>query len=186
MAAKIFALLALLALSVSAATAVVIPQYSSPFSAATIASIPQFFPSVGAFGLAQPIAQSYRQQYAFAAGIPSLSPLTFQQSFAIPQLPYLYNQLAIPQLPYLYNQLVISQLPYLYNQLAISQLPYFYNQRAISQLPYLYNQLAISQLPYMYNQLAVANPTNFMPFNQLAVRSPTTFWQQPFVGSTCF
>ncbi|KAG2590043.1 hypothetical protein PVAP13_5NG315246 [Panicum virgatum] len=128
MAANIFAVLALLALSVSVAT---VQKHS--------------------------IVQSYRQQQAFAVGTPPLSAMMFQQPFAIPQLPYLYNQFAIPQSPYLYNQLAIYlavaiPLPYLYNQPAISQLPYFYNQLAISQLLYLYNQLAISQLPYLHNQ----------------------------------
>ncbi|RCV26162.1 hypothetical protein SETIT_5G223500v2 [Setaria italica] len=52
MAAKIFAIVTLIALSISAATAITIPQFYSPFGVAT--TIPQFFPSVTAAILVQP------------------------------------------------------------------------------------------------------------------------------------
>ncbi|CAO2208660.1 unnamed protein product [Urochloa humidicola] len=197
MAVKIFAFLTLLALSISAATAVTVPGFYSP-----LATIPQFFPSVTGVGSAHSFVQ---QQQAFVRDISHLSAYISPLS-TIPQLPYLYNQLAIPQLSYLYNQLSITQLPYLYNQFAIPQLPYLYNQ-----LPYLYNQLAIPQLynqlaiadiaafsPFnqlaiantatfsTFNQPAIANTAVFSPFNQLAVRNPAAFWRQPIVGGVFF
>ena len=54
MATKIFALLALLALSMSAATTVIIPQCSL----APNAVIPQFLPPVSAMGFEHPAVQA--------------------------------------------------------------------------------------------------------------------------------
>ena len=66
MATKIFALLALLALSVSATTAAIIPQYSLAASAGTI---PQYLSPIAAVGYEHPIVQSNRLQHALAASI---------------------------------------------------------------------------------------------------------------------
>ena len=64
MAAKIFAHLALLALSVSATTAVLIPQCSLAASAATT---PRFLSPIATVGNENPIVQSYRLQHTLAA-----------------------------------------------------------------------------------------------------------------------
>ncbi|KAG2558739.1 hypothetical protein PVAP13_8NG346076 [Panicum virgatum] len=82
MAAKIFALLALLALSVSATTAVIIPQCSLAASAATI---PQFLSPIAAVGYENPIVQSYRLQHALAASNLQSSAIALQQQAALLQ-----------------------------------------------------------------------------------------------------
>ncbi|KAG2563381.1 hypothetical protein PVAP13_8KG349506 [Panicum virgatum] len=66
MATKIFALLALLALSMSATTAVIMPQCSLAASAATI---PQYFSPIAAVGYENPIVQSNKLQHALAASV---------------------------------------------------------------------------------------------------------------------
>ncbi|RCV18029.1 hypothetical protein SETIT_3G267800v2 [Setaria italica] len=76
MAAKIFALFALLALSMSAATAVFIPQGSL----AAAAPIPQYLPHVTALGYENPIVQQ-----ALAANILSSPALFLQQPRALSQ-----------------------------------------------------------------------------------------------------
>ncbi|CAD6256162.1 unnamed protein product [Miscanthus lutarioriparius] len=65
MATKILALLALLALSVRATTAVIIPQCSL----APNAIIPQFLPPLTPMGFEHPAMQAYRLQLALAASI---------------------------------------------------------------------------------------------------------------------
>ncbi|CAD6256146.1 unnamed protein product [Miscanthus lutarioriparius] len=65
MATKIFALLVLHALSVSATTAVIIPQCSH----APNAIIPQFLPPLTPMGFEHPAMQAYRLQQALAASI---------------------------------------------------------------------------------------------------------------------
>ncbi|KAG2563660.1 hypothetical protein PVAP13_8KG359310 [Panicum virgatum] len=82
MATKIFALLALLALSVSATTAVIIPQYSLAASAATI---PQYLSPIAAVGYEHPIVQSNRLQHALAASILQSQAIVLQQQSALLQ-----------------------------------------------------------------------------------------------------
>ena len=65
MATKIFALLALLALSVSATTAVIIPQCSLAPNVIN----PQFLPPITPMGFVQSAVQAYRLQQALAASI---------------------------------------------------------------------------------------------------------------------
>ena len=76
MATKIFALLALLALSVSTTTAVITPQCSVAASAATI---PQYFSPITAVGYENPIVQSNRLQQALAASILQSQEIVLQQ-----------------------------------------------------------------------------------------------------------
>ena len=82
MAAKIFALLALLALSVSATTAFIIPQCSLAASAATI---PQYLSPIAAVGYENPIMQSNRLQHAFAASVLQSQAIVLQQQSALLQ-----------------------------------------------------------------------------------------------------
>ena len=65
MATKILALLALLALFVSATNAFIIPQCSL----APSAIIPQFLPPVTSMGFEHPAVQAYRLQQALAASV---------------------------------------------------------------------------------------------------------------------
>ena len=65
MATKIFALLALVALSVSATTAVIIPQCSLAPNAIN----PQFLPPITPMGFEQSAVQAYRLQQALAVSI---------------------------------------------------------------------------------------------------------------------
>ena len=82
MAAKIFALLALLALSVSATTAVLIPQCSLD---TTTATIPQFLSPIAAVGYENPIVQSCRLQHALAASNLQSSAIVLQQQTTLMQ-----------------------------------------------------------------------------------------------------
>ena len=82
MAAKIFSLLALLALSVSATTAFIILQCSL---AATAATIPQYLSRIIAVGYEHPIVQSNRLQQALAASILRSQAVVLQQQSALLQ-----------------------------------------------------------------------------------------------------
>ena len=158
MAAKIFVLLALLALSASAPTAVFIPQCSSRLSAAAMATVPQYSP-LTAVGSAHSFVQSYRQQQAFTTAISPL-PVVLQQ-----QLAFQHQIQAITTLQQ--QQQVLSHL---FNQLAIVNPAAYWRQQQL--------------LPF--NQLAVANPAQqLLPFNQLAALNPAVFLQQPIIGGAC-
>ena len=82
MAAKIFALLALLALSVSATTAVIIPQCSLAASATTI---PRFLSPITAVGYENPIVQSYRLHHTLVASNLQSSAIVLLQQAALLQ-----------------------------------------------------------------------------------------------------
>ncbi|CAL4991589.1 unnamed protein product [Urochloa decumbens] len=204
MAAKICVLLALLALSMSAATAVLIPQCSL----AATATIPQYLPHVTALGYGNPIVQSYRQQQALAASILS-SPATFlQQQSALLQQQSLAHQTV-------QNILAQQQVLSPFSQLAMASPAAYLQQQQL--LPF--NQLAVAnaylqqQQLLPFNPLAVANPAAFLqqqqllPFTPLAfansaallqqqqllrvnpvaaVMSPAAFWQNPIIGSRIF
>ena len=174
MAAKIFALLALLALSVSATTAIIIPQCSLAASAATI---PQYFSPIAAVGYENPIVQSNRLQHALAASVLQSQAIALQQQSALLQqqsLAHLIVQSIMAQ-----QQRVLSP----FSQLAL-QNPAAYLQQ---QMFFPFNQLAtVNSAAYSqqqllpFNQLAVANSAAFSQqlFNPLAVALPAAFWQQ--------
>jgi len=200
MATKIFALLALLALSVSATTAVIIPQCSLAASAATI---PQYFSPIAPVGYENPIVQSNRLQHALAASVLQSQAIVLQQQSALLQQQSLahltvqsimaqqqrvlppFSQLAL-QNPAAYLQ---QQMFFPFNQLATV------NSAAYSQQQLLpFNQLAVANSAafsqQLFNPLAVALPAAFWQqqqlVNQLALTSPAAFLQQPIVGSTIF
>ncbi|CAL5075411.1 unnamed protein product [Urochloa decumbens] len=204
MAAKIFALVALLALSVSAATAVIIPQ--SPLAAAII---PQYMSPITPFGYEHPIVQSYRVQQALAASIlPSSAAFLQQQSALLQQqsLAHLtvqsvtaqqqrvlspFSQLAALANPAAYLQ---QQMLLPFNQLAmVNPAAYLQQQQLLpfSQLAAL-NPVAFLQQQQLLpiNALAVANTATVCQqqnlVNQLGLTSPAAFRQQPIVGSALF
>ncbi|KAG2563666.1 kafirin PSKR2-like [Panicum virgatum] len=171
MATKTFALLVVLALLVSAATAVFIPQWSL---ASTAATIPQYIPSVTSVGFENPIVQSYMLQQALASSIIP-SALWQQQSSA-----HLAVQSVVAQ-----KQL--QQLSPAFNQLAIANPTTFLQQQQLFQA---LNQLAVAntasysqQQMSSFNQLAVANPAailqqQLLTLNPLTAVNPTAFLQQ--------
>ncbi|PUZ45493.1 hypothetical protein GQ55_8G228200 [Panicum hallii var. hallii] len=216
MAAKIFSLLALLALLVSATTAVIIPQCSL---AASVATIPQYLSPIAAVGYEHPIVQSYRLQQALAASILPSSTMFLQQQSAFLQQQSLahlrvqsiaaqqqcvlspFSQVALAN-PAAYLQQQINQLalanPAAYLQQQINQLAMVNPAAYLQQQLLPFNQLAVAnsaafsqqQQLVPFNPLAVAHPAAFWQqqqlVNQLALTSPASFWQQPFVGSTLF
>jgi len=204
MPAKIVALLALLALSVSATTAVIIPQCSLAASATTI---PQFLSPIAAIGYENPIVQSYRLQHALAASNLQSSAIALQQQAALLQqqsLAHLIAQSIMAQQQRVvspFSQLGLAnpaanlqqQMSLPFNQLAAVN-PAAYLQQQL--LPF--NQLAVAnsvafsqqQQLQTFNPLAVAHPAAFWQqqqlVNQLALTSPAAFLQQPIVGSAIF
>ena len=216
MATKILALFAVLALSVSAAKAVFIPQWSL---ASTAATIPQYIPLVTAAGFENPIAQSYRLQQAFASSIIS-SALWQQQSSAHLAVQSIVAQQQLQQLSPAFNQLAITnpaanlqqqQLFQALNQLAVANTA-AYSQQQVSS----FNQQAVAnpaailqQQLQTLNPLTAVNPTAFLQqqqqlqqlnqlvvallqqqqllqLNQLAATNPATYWQQPIVANSIF
>ena len=71
-----------LALSVSATTAFIIPQCSQAASAATI---PQYLSPIAAVGYENPIVQSNRLQHALAASVLQSQAIVLQQQSALLQ-----------------------------------------------------------------------------------------------------
>ncbi|PUZ39738.1 hypothetical protein GQ55_9G361200 [Panicum hallii var. hallii] len=156
MAAKIFALLALLALSLSATTAVITPQCS-------LSALLQ------QQSLAHQTVQSITAQQQHV-----LSP--FSQLAVANPAAYLQQQMFLPL-----NQLaVVNPAAYLqqqllpFNQLAIANSVASLQQRQL--LPV--NPFAAASPAALWQQQQLVN--------QLALTSPAVFWQQPIVGSTIF
>jgi hypothetical protein len=188
MAAKICAFLALLALSVSAATAVTMPQCSV---AAAVATIPQLLSPYAIVGYEHPIVQSYRLQQALAASIAPSSAMVNSAAYLQQQQLVTRNQLVavnpaaiLLQQP---NPLDVAnptafwqQQQQLVNQMAVV------NRAAILQQQL--NQLVVAnpatfwqQQQQLVNQLAAVNPTAILQqqqLNPLVVANPTAFWQQ--------
>ncbi|KAJ1280033.1 hypothetical protein BS78_04G201400 [Paspalum vaginatum] len=176
MAARIFALLALLALSVSAASAVLIPQYSLV--------VPSYLQPWTAATFEHPIVQSYRAQQALAASLfPSVSTI-FQQPWALQQQSSAH--LAIQSVMALQHQQ--QQFLPSFNRFALANPAAYLQQQQLLR----FNQLAVvnptsyflQQQLLPFNQLAVASPTSYflqqqlLPFNQLAVANSAAYFQQ--------
>lgn len=201
MAAKVFAFFALLALSVSAATA-----YISPVSPVATTTIPLYFPRATSIATANPCVQYYTLLQALASGILSPSSVPIQQPLAILEQQcqaYLAAQSIITvQQQQLVNP-VATFVPNVFNQIALASpttaaywqqqqlLPNFFNQLALSSPVAYWQQQQL--LPSVFNQLALANPAAYLQqqqlsnvFNQFALASPVAYWQQQQLQSNVF
>jgi len=205
MAAKIFALVALLALSVSAANAYLIPQ-CSPAPVASI--IPSYLQPLNALGFEQQAVQSYRLQQALAASIVPSSSMILQQPWALQQQQSSAH-LAVQSVAAVQHQ------QQAYGQLAIANPAAYLQQQQLLPFSQLSNQVAYLQQQQLlpFNQIAVANPSAYWqqqqlntqavantaaaaalfqqqqlhPYNQLAMAmNPAAIFQQPLVGSAIF
>ncbi|RLN19231.1 zein-alpha PZ22.1/22A1-like [Panicum miliaceum] len=203
MAAKIFAFLALLSLSVSAATA-----YISPVSAAAATTIPLYSPQA-TIAATHPCVQYYAQLQTLASGILTPSAVLIQQPLAIIKQ-QCQAHLAVQSIMALqYQQVLVNPattlLPNVFNQVALANpiaAAYLQQQQF---LPNVFNQVAMTS-PRTYwqqqqrlsnvNQVAFANPIaatywqqqQLLPnmFNQVAMASPVTYWQQQQLLSNVF
>uniref|UniRef100_K4AJ53 Bifunctional inhibitor/plant lipid transfer protein/seed storage helical domain-containing protein n=1 Tax=Setaria italica TaxID=4555 RepID=K4AJ53_SETIT len=197
MAAKIFAFFALLALSVSAASA-----YISPVSALAATSIAVTHPCV--------------QLQALASGILAPSPVLIQQQLAILQQ-QCQAHLAVQSIMTLQQQQqllvnpIATMLPNVFNQLALANpitAAYWQQQQFLPNQQQLVssvlNQVGLANpitaaylqqqqlLPNVFNQLALASPVTQLQqqqlvssvFNQVALANP--YLQQPFIGGAIF
>ncbi|KAJ1254598.1 hypothetical protein BS78_05G208500 [Paspalum vaginatum] len=156
MASKIFVLVALLALSVSAANAYLIPQWS-PAAIASI--IPSNLQQLNPLGFEQQAVQSYRLQQALAASTIPSSSMILQQPWALQQ------QQSSAHLAVQSVAAVQHQQP-AYSQLAVANPAAYFQQQQL--LPF--NQLS-DPVAYLQQQ-------QLLPFNQIAVANPSAFWQQ--------
>ncbi|KAG0530656.1 hypothetical protein BDA96_05G205600 [Sorghum bicolor] len=165
MATKLFALLALLALSVSATTAVIIPQCSFAPNAIT----PQFLPSVTPFGYEHPAVQAYRLQQALAASIlqqpiaqlqeQSSAHLTVQTIAAQQQQQQLFQPAFSPLA-------MANPTAYLQQQLLASNPLVLANAAAYQQ------QQQLQQVLSGLTQLAVVNSAAYLQQQQLLASNP--------------
>nr|ACG24765.1 hypothetical protein [Zea mays] len=205
MAAKIFSILMLLALSACVANATIFPQYSQ---APIAALLPPYLPSMTASVCENPALQPYRLQQAIATSNLPLSPLFFQQSPALSLVQSLVQTIRAQQLQQLVlpviSQVALANLsPYSqqqqflpFNQFAALNPSAYFQQQIL--LPF--GQLATTspasfltqqQLLPFYQQF-VANPATLLqlqqllPFVQLALTNPAAFYQQHIIGGALF
>ncbi|PWZ14087.1 Zein-alpha A20 [Zea mays] len=210
MAAKIFSILMLLALSACVANATIFPQYSQ---APIAALLPPYLPSMTASVCENPALQPYRLQQAIAKSNLPLSPLFFQQSPALSLVQSLVQTIRAQQL----QQLVLPVISQQQQLLPFSQLATAYSQQQ-QFLPF--NQLAAlnpsayfqQQILLPFGQLATTSPASFLtqqqllpfyqqfvanpatllqlqqllPFVQLALTNPAAFYQQHIIGGAIF
>jgi hypothetical protein len=173
MATKLFSLLVLLALSVSATTAVIIPRYSL----APNAIIPQFLASVTPIGYEHPVVQAYRLQQALAASIlqqpivqlqqQSSAHLSVQTIAAQRQQQFLpsLNQLTMANpVTYLQQQLLVSNPLALANAVAYQQQQLQQGLSGLSQLAMVSSAayLQQQQQQLVSNPLDVANTAAYL------------------------
>ncbi|NP_001142537.1 prolamin 19 kDa alpha zein z1B_1 precursor [Zea mays] len=173
MAAKIFSILMLLALSACVANATIFPQYSQ---APIAALLPPYLPSMTASVCENPALQPYRLQQAIATSNLPLSPLFFQQSPALSLVQSLVQTIRAQQL----QQLVLPVI----SQVALANLsPYSQQQQFLpfNQLSTLNPAAYLQQqqlLPFSQLATAYSQQQQFLPFNQFAALNPSAYFQQ--------
>nr|ANH22192.1 putative storage protein [Eragrostis tef] len=210
---KMFVLFAIIALSWSAATAIVFPQVIPPTAAWATMSHPclqycmlqQPFTMTGSpftsmimqqrwalFLLQQqavPIVSSpataWLQQQCNCAAVSQM----IQQQQLAAQMSYIFNPMATAmQLSYLNNPMAAAmQVPYWASPMAAAtQLSYLTNpMTATMQLPYLYNPMASTmQLSSMFNPVSTAMQMASV-FNPFAMASPANYFHRCATGA-CF
>nr|AAK32953.1 zp22/D87 [Zea mays] len=188
MATKILALLALLALFVSATNAFIIPQCSL----APSAIIPQFLPPVTSMGFEHLAVQAYRLQQALTASVLQqpidqlavVNPVAYLQQQLLASNPLAlanvaaYQQQQLQQfLPALSQLAMVNPAAYLQQQQLLSSSPL-----AVVNAPTYLQQQLLQQIVPALTQLAVANPAAYLqqllPFNQLTVSNSAAYLQQ--------
>nr|ANH22190.1 putative storage protein [Eragrostis tef] len=210
---KMFVLFAIIALSWSAATAIVFPQVIPPTAAWATMSHPclqycmlqQPFTMTGSPFTSMIMQQRWALFLLQQQAVPIVSsPATawLQQQCncaAVSQM--IHQQQTAAQMSYLFNPMVVAtplsyqgnpmtaamQLPYLTNPMTTTmQLPYLTNPMAVAlQLPYLYNPMASTmQLSSMFYPVSRVMQLSSM-FSPFAMPSPTTYFQSCAAGA-CF
>nr|ANH22200.1 putative storage protein [Eragrostis tef] len=179
---KMFVLLAIVALSWSAATATVFPQATINHPCLQYCILQQPFAMAGS-----PFASMIRQQ-PWASFLLQAFPIV-GLSLALQQQ---CNCAAVSQ--WIQQQQIAAQMSYIFNPMdAVTPLSYLTNPMAASfQLPYLADPMATAfQLPKLYNPvpstmqlLSIFNPVSSV-FNPFAVASSAAYFQ-PFTTGACF
>nr|AAC01576.1 22-kDa alpha zein 8 [Zea mays] len=170
MATKILALLALLALFVSATNAFIIPQCSL----APSAIIPQFLRPVTSMGFEHLAVQAYRLQQALAASVlqQPINQLQ-QQSLAHLTIQTIATQQQQQFLPALSQLDVVNPVAYLQQQVLAS------NPLALANVAAYQQQQQLQQFLPALSQLAMVNPAAYLQQQQLLSSSPLVVGNAP-------